>query len=587
MAYKSLSLLHLGFLIFSLVYPTCSAPTLSGELMSLGRRDDAHPAVPVHDLTNPPPMDKSNADIRALLTKPNAPQVPVVPAEIPSAPPTPVTPANLAQNPIKPPDLPVDKINNELPVSAPPLPAPSLVPSVEKETEQEANDDAEDPSPETPATTVEPSALANAPSAVVAAAAPTDKPDSPPTSQDVLQPTPTTQLQEDETSTSVVPDPTTLVVDASQQVAAATQPASYQTSYYTIGHGVDATGGYVIPAGASPTADGTDILPAPTQGPPGTTQATEQSRRAAVLGTFMAIATLFSLLFCMSPDDKDIDSLLSSNVSSHLSSHVDQIVLPVLTSNGNGPSIWKNEEKPPQPQWHVISPGESGTFEDVTHILNSDEPNAITTDEMPSTRTSRAETTSSAYRTSAGTSSVAARSYITCDSHYSDASAGRTSSRLDVRASFPGATPSVSAAAIVAGTMPYKLASIRPLVTRPRSKTVNDRTHTRSSSFFSPLPPSGLSSSKSFPTLSSAFRARLSGEDLDFVDKDCWSRSSRGTQGSEWDVVGTYGRFSKETRRSDVGVAGMLSTIKEGEDEDESEAVEVSGKKCLLVKPVY
>lgn len=554
MATKALSLIHLGFLLLSFAHPACSAPTLTGAISLNGRRD-------LQDLNGPPVAPSPNTPLPVTPDKTN-PDPSTVVHSVANVSPQAV-PSSISMNQIQTKNAPLQAEDIDSTVIPVDSPLPQHQPSnalVAVDNDADQADNSED-APELPAATSDPSPAAYSP--------PLDEPSS---NSSPLLTTPTSTAVQGNYSP---PAESASVVTwyNSKMMLAATQIASYSTSYNTIGPGgALATGGFNGAAPPSSTDYDSDV-PSPTPGPPGASQATEQSRRATVLGTFMTIGSLLALLACVlcarchfsrrrrnklilpeillnDHEKLSISSGIEKERDSVLSGATDLVTLPVLGSEQVVISPLSSEPSPPQ-EWHALTTNESGAFEDVTHILSEAayaEPDP-STEEIRSNVDAQTDDTSSQYRTSAGGSSVAAQSYTTCESHYSEPSIGHSSQ--GERLSFPIPAP------VSDPIQPF--GSTKPLLTRARSKTVTHTTNPTASAF---------SSSKSFPALSSAFRQRLS-DDI---------RSSQTTQGSEWDVAQVYGRFSKES----AGVGSILSTI--AEDSDSMEAVEVSGKNCVLVK---
>lgn len=329
------------------------------------------------------------------------------------------------------------------------------------------------------------------------------------------------------------------------------------------------------------------IVPLPTQGHAAASRATEQSRKAAVIGTILAVGCLSGLIacaFCMrcrlppslrpkrtSVEEGDANTRdqykglptnekNKSSSSNHLTTP-DIVVVPVLNSGSPSSSnslspvpkeppaeTWKNQPQP-QPQQYQLSGAEAdGQFDDVTHILSEDTFQADVESEHGS---------GSENRTS-GAASVTAESFATCESRYSEGSSGRARRAADEdHASFLSMSPPESPVLQTPKQAQFCV------VTRPRSKTFAQSA--------SPLLGKHLSSSRSLPT---RYVVAHGGEGVEVM-------SAFDEDESEWDIAAAYGaRFSKNSLLQQPGGLGqVLKPIPE-----RVESVEIGGKRCVMVQ---
>ncbi|KAI0703814.1 hypothetical protein BC835DRAFT_1317700 [Cytidiella melzeri] len=348
-----------------------------------------------------------------------------------------------------------------------------------------------------------------------------------------------------------------------------------------------------IPTGMKPLA-----LPSAssTEMPKSASQRTEQSRKAAVIGTLLAVGSIVALMlfaFCTrlprlarrlvrkptvpmsdeSGDEKDEDPEKALDSVSYQ----DNPVKPgtELARTGlNGADLFPTLDAsiPPTPsgtptnspqpgwdqyvqEWQGKATNQDGQFEDVTHIL-TDNSTFAAHESDPAIPEPEARK-----RQSRGAPSVA-QSYATCESRYSTPSVqdiADVSLTDEQSASFhsaPSRSPSPPQSPMP--TTPkagHQQQSGSPK--RPRSKTLNQDEGPSS------FKKNTISSSKSFPARYSNRSSEHSG---------MWSVLE---QESEWDIAAHYGaRYS--ARHSASPELGIVS--------DTVETVEIGGRNCVLVQ---
>jgi hypothetical protein len=337
----------------------------------------------------------------------------------------------------------------------------------------------------------------------------------------------------------------------------------------------------------SPTAS-VSSLTQPTQHNKEMSPETLMSRKAALIGTILAVASLLGISVCtictrccilraprkVSPGDskgqgnQDRDAEKALNEKTEASSSGEQTManyqLPSLAIHAPPPSLEtspspefnrQNSDSKQQPDMQSTKAAEntSAEFEDVTHILSED----AFTPLSDSTRTSAASDkseTSVVNRASNGAVSVKAESYATCESCYSTPSTSisqRASEGAALAEYLSMESPSRSPSPPESPVLRTPKQPETCVVTRTRSKTLMQSP--------SPRVKSAISCSKSFPV-------RMSGRMSDVVDGD--------VEESEWDIAAAYGRFSKASS------AMAQSTIEEAPEQME---IDIGGRNCVLV----
>ncbi|KAI0784500.1 hypothetical protein C8Q75DRAFT_779166 [Abortiporus biennis] len=319
-----------------------------------------------------------------------------------------------------------------------------------------------------------------------------------------------------------------------------------------------------------------DDLVVPTNAPQGKSQVAEDSQRAALIGTLLAIGSILAILGiilccrfkrCLNHrkrraqgqeynSDKQLISEKSPAPSNKSSSSLGIPELPSRNVNVTSPPPFSGNS----PEWHfptsqpevhfgavTVLPTPSGSFSEIDLASHENVNSMDESSDAESTITAPRDS-----RTSAGVASITAQSYATCESSYSSPSVDRSSQPIPSY-HLPSLPDSI-----------YLKMSKAPMypTTRARSRTVDHEICPVISNF---------SSSKSFPALPTAYLNRFSD------DSRVSTKTTRSVE-SEWDVAQVYGRFSKDTAAS---VA--LSTISEDQNSG-VEAVEVGGTPCLLVK---
>ncbi|KAJ3524138.1 hypothetical protein NM688_g8612 [Phlebia brevispora] len=325
----------------------------------------------------------------------------------------------------------------------------------------------------------------------------------------------------------------------------------------------------------SPTSTSAVPLP-PIQGHSSTSRLTDQSRKAALIGTILALACISGLVafaFCMgfrlprslrfkgssleegNEGGKDRDKMgsLKEKGKSSAQGRVptpEIVVVPVLDSDAPQQSNRLSVGPPPLPadsrtqdqqqlQYAIITEEDDGPFEDVTRIL-SEETFQADVESMDSR-----DASSSGHRTSNGAASVTAESYATCESRYSNNS-GRAS----------------------------------------QGSQVSQQQTENTSSFLSMSPPESpaLQTPKQgeFPSsTNTSLPARAFLQGIPIPPGRYSDRMSASIfEDSDWDIAEAYGaRYSKTSVLNDTGVVEVLTPISEN-----MEAVEIGGRNCILVQ---
>ena len=402
---------------------------------------------------------------------------------------------------------------------------------------------------------VQPTAVTPPDDATAPTAAPAEAPDS------VIEDLPTTVL----TMTPTF-QPTT--IPAAQFYSISTNPYATFTSVR------------LSPSSTKPS------VPLPSQGPPSESEVAKRSRRTAVVGSLVAVGIITSLVaficcfrcrdYCrkknMNPldllaDDHERESLSAADEKEEtmdISSPTIGVPLPILRSHNSHAVAFA--DPPDQQEWRVVAATHDGHVEDVTHVVTDDFMEVDLSSQANlfvagvSTDEDTAVLTPSTPRTSAGAVSTAAQSYSTRASVYSRPSSTESTQAVRSSASFDKLNQLASLA-------------IADICT-PSSSSPRTPGRKRSKTETSAPPPllSPLKASKSLPSIA-AYENRFSNESTR-------TRKTAASGDSEWDVAQAYGaRFSKESAAG----ASILSTISEATVES-VEAVEVGGKKCVLMK---
>lgn len=337
----------------------------------------------------------------------------------------------------------------------------------------------------------------------------------------------------------------------------------------------------------SPTVSASPLVQ-PTQYNKATSPETQMSRKAAIIGTILAVASLLGIAVCaictrcrapralrkasprgdQRPNTQDRDAEKTSSEKMGASSLSEQPMAsyqlpslaihapppsPAVTSSPE-PNRWDADSKR-QPDMQPIEAAESPSveFEDMTHILSEDAFAPLLDSERNSAASDQSDA-SVLNRASNGAVSVKAESYATCESRYSTPST-RASQRASegvasteyLSMDSPSRSPSPPESPVLRTPKQPEICT----VTRTRSKTLTQSP--------SPRVKSAMSSSKSFPV-------RMSGRKSDVVDGDAGE--------SEWDIAAAYGRFSKA---SSVAAQSMI------EEAPEQMEIDIGGRNCVLV----
>lgn len=335
---------------------------------------------------------------------------------------------------------------------------------------------------------------------------------------------------------------------------------------------------------------------------------TRMSRKAAILGTILAVASLLGISVCavcvrcrvprslknpvddivepFDPNNKDPEKALedkkfvSASPTSSQQGSTTALPLPSLTmdapsAGSRSPQTQDNAQDTQQRadwQTHTANSGRnaSGDFDDVTHILSDSTFAPLSGSERSSAVSDTSD--ASLNRASNGAASVKAASCATAESRYSTVSAASrvgASGSSQIDASDGGASTEYLSLSPASTPSPPESPVLRTpkqgvvAVTRTRSKTLTQSP--------SPRVKSAISSSKSFPV-------RLSGgaSDIDAVLEE----------ESEWDIAAAYGaRFSKGS----VGVRSTISEVPgEGQHEyrpegEHMETIDIGGKHVVMV----
>ncbi|KAI0806099.1 hypothetical protein BC629DRAFT_1485165 [Irpex lacteus] len=331
------------------------------------------------------------------------------------------------------------------------------------------------------------------------------------------------------------------------------------------------------------------------------TEHAQQSRKAAIIGTLLALGSIAALIvcvFCMRlpqvlrrrfgqkpiedeelNDDKDVDPEKSFGNLEYQDVHLGSAQQTAPTNFNGAPVLPPNAASSPPPmnptpanspqngwvhEWQAAAAAQEAQFEDVTHILTDEATFSPHESDSETSRASVAPTEEEADRKSHGAVSVA-HSYATCESRYSSPSvkSAEVSIADEQSASFHSAqsrspSPPQTPEPVTPKT-PHQQPSMGSQK-RPRSKTFNQGGEG------SPVKKASMVSSKSFP-------ARYSNRSSEHSGK--WSVLE---QESEWDIAAHYGAG----RLSDRHSAGPeLGIIAEG-----METVEIGGRNCVLVQGV-
>lgn len=311
--------------------------------------------------------------------------------------------------------------------------------------------------------------------------------------------------------------------------------------------------------------------------------ATQMSRRAAIIGTVLAFASLAGITACVlcmrcrgsrksrgisnetarpgdSSEDPGKSFMEKTSMTSSAQSSEVSLQLPILKTDApHHPASSSQANGGGVPQ-HQLVWSAGPEFEDVTHVLS----------EASGAQRPTSPASIGSNRVSNAAPSVKAESYATCESRYSHPStqgcvSTRASSTSDDEflSMSPSSTPSPPES-------PEPCTPKAPEVsvgTRSRSKTVDQASSPRMGQRQKVL------SSKSFPE---RLAGRLSGGAEEMI------RDSTITEGSEWDIVAAYGRFSKRS----TGVPSRYPSIEitPAEVPENMEAVDIGGKNCVLVQ---
>ncbi|KIP10453.1 hypothetical protein PHLGIDRAFT_125502 [Phlebiopsis gigantea 11061_1 CR5-6] len=391
-------------------------------------------------------------------------------------------------------------------------------------------------------------------------------------------------------ASSVDPDTSTYGGDAALVFSSSSASATFSvpTSQITL---------VPVSTHATPTSTPIALLP-PTEKTKSESPATQMSRKAAVIGTILAVGSLVGLGACVlctrcriskrnrrssTSDDsnkKDPEKTLLGKTLSNVSvNSVPTFPLPTLTVNAPTPSqsstVGQDERQcisQQRPEWQIQMHTEVVNFEDVTHILSENAFAPLSGSERSSAATEISDV-SIVHRESKGAvsvKSVKAESYATCESRYSHPS--ETSERA-------GSTQYLSMSPSSTPSPPDS-----PMVRTPKLPDACTITRTRSKTLTQPASPraaSTVSSSKSFPARFSGYSGRMS----DIADRMEEVRESGISQGSEWDIAAAYGaRYSKassagrQSKASSVGVCVSVPAVS-----DNVETVDFGGRNCVLV----
>lgn len=351
---------------------------------------------------------------------------------------------------------------------------------------------------------------------------------------------------------------------------------------------------------ATPTSTPTKVVdsqPTHTRSSAAESRQTLQSRKAAIIGTLLALGSLIALMLCAFCMKLRLPKALRRNRTTE-EARTDYTKDPEKTSlvqeksnsqtytvNTNGDTLLEFSVKSPQvvadsipfsqPEvtgWQgrqhqmqhkqdrrVMPVRGDGQFEDVTHILSEDTFAVHDSDSGSerSSTSSQANDSISGDRQSHGGASVA-QSYATCESRYSTPSVveGADESLSEEQTASFHSAPSPPESPV-----PETPKHVQQFVTvgkRPRSKTLVQ--------IASPLANDVMSSSKSFP-------ARYSNRSSEQT-----SRLSLFSDDSEWDIAADYGaRYSR-------GGASTPHPAADYSASENIEAIDIGGRTCVLVQ---
>lgn len=331
-------------------------------------------------------------------------------------------------------------------------------------------------------------------------------------------------------------------------------------------------------------------IPLPSDGAKSESQTTLMSRKAAIIGTMLAVGSLLGIgacafcTRCRTPrlvrrssmgdvvdehESQDPEKALlqksPTQTTSPSQQHGTTLVLPTLAVDAP-PSVQRlapdhditQRADQQHSNWQNQANMEPNDFEDVTHILSEGIFASLPESELSSTVSDDTDDASVAHRASKGTVSVKAESYATFESRYSHTS---------VKSEDQGSTQYLSMSPSSTPSPPES-----PVLRTPKQPGICAVTRTRSKTLTQPSSPrvgSTVSSSKSFP-------AKYSGRMSDLVDRMEDARES--TLESEWDIAAAYGaRYSKASS------AGARGSVHGAEVAERIETVDIGGRNCVLV----
>ena len=404
-------------------------------------------------------------------------------------------------------------------------------------------------------------------------------------------PTPTPQADVLTTSSSSVAEVSTHAIEATTPLAA---PTMTSTPTLVTEHATSLRPSitkFMAPPAVSSIAPPTGAQ----------SERTQQSRKAAIIGTLLALGSIAALVFCVFcmrlpqafrrrlskrsiedhveelNDDKDMDPEKSFGNLGYQDEHLVPAqrsaapsangapVVPLITASSPPLSNTTPANTPQNawdPQWDSTEAAqEESPFEDVTHILTDEATFAPQESDSDTSRTSTTTTEVGSDRKSRGAVSLT-HSYATCESRYSSPSvqdAADVSIADEQSASFHSAQSRSPSPPQTPGPVTPKTPHEKPSMDspkRPRSKTLNEEQT-------SPIKKSSMSSSKSFP-------ARYSNRSSEHSGK--WSVLE---QDSEWDIAAHYGaRYSnRHSANPELGIAS-----------ENMETIEIGGRNCVLVQ---
>lgn len=344
--------------------------------------------------------------------------------------------------------------------------------------------------------------------------------------------------------------------------------------------------------------------PQPSEGAKSESQQAQMSRKAAILGTILAVSSLLGIsvftlcMRCRVPRKlRDRSSTLAVQDSDAANRDPEKAAfnekvtsasptpsqqstaMPTLTSDAP-PTLPQVEQDKTQwnaqhPEWHNSIATGTSEYEDVTHILSEGTFAPLSESERSSAATDTSNLPD--HRTSHGAASTTASSYATRESQYSHpstrASQGGASVRSLADTDTDGGASTEYHSISPSGSAPSLPDS--PVLRTPKQPAVCTVTRTRSRTVTEPHSPrvgGGVANSKSVPV-------RLSDGDVQDLVGRAACVSTAVSEESEWDIAAAY------AARHSKGSVGARTTISEEDEaaQEHMETIDIGGRNCVLV----